>query len=112
MALAYGALLSAIILGVFGQLMLKSGVMRTPGFIALLLDPFTIVGLMAYGVAAVCYIMALKRIPITIAYPSVAISYVVVSVTAHFVWHEPLGWPQLAGIALIGGGLVMLHVSA
>jgi len=112
MFLPYCALLGAISLGVLGQVLLKTGVERTPGFVNLLLDPFTILGLATYGAAAILYIISIKRIPLTIAFPSVALSYVVVAVIAHFMWNEPLGWPQLAGIALIGGGLIMLHVSA
>jgi drug/metabolite transporter (DMT)-like permease len=39
----------------------------------------------------------------------VAASYAVVAVLAHFLWDEPLGWPQLAGIALIAGGVLLIH---
>jgi len=112
MAVSYGALLTAILLGVLGQILLKTGVERTAGIIAQFLDPFTILGLATYGIAALLYIISLKRIPLSIAFPSAALSYVVVAVIAHLLWHEPLGWPQFAGIALIGGGLVMLHISA
>jgi len=60
-------------------------------------------------VAALCYILALKKIPVSIAFPSVAASYAVVAVLAHVLWNEPLGWPQLAGIVLIGGGVLLIH---
>ena len=43
------------------------------------------------------------------AFPSVAASYAVVAVLAHLLWNEPLGWPQIGGIALIGGGIVLIH---
>jgi small multidrug resistance pump len=39
----------------------------------------------------------------------VSLSYVVVAFIAHYAWGEPLGLPQLAGIALIAGGIVLLH---
>jgi len=111
MLLAYAALLGAISLSVLGQVLLKTGVERTPGLFNLLFDPFTLLGLVTYGTAAILYIISIRRIPLTIAFPSAALSYVAVAVIAHFMWNEPLGWPQLAGIVLIGGGLVMLHVS-
>jgi len=60
-------------------------------------------------VAALCYILALKKIPVSIAFPSVAASYAVVAVLAHLLWNEPLGWPQLAGIVLIGSGVLLIH---
>jgi drug/metabolite transporter (DMT)-like permease len=46
---------------------------------------------------------------VSIAFPSVAASYAVVAVLAHVLWNEPLGWPQLAGIVLIGSGVLLIH---
>jgi drug/metabolite transporter (DMT)-like permease len=62
-----------------------------------------------YVVAAICYVVALKKIPISIAFPSVAAGYAVVAVLAHFLWNEPFGWPQIVGIALIGSGVLLIH---
>ena len=56
--------------------------------------------------------MALNRIPVSIAFPSVAASYAIVAVLAHFLWNEPLGWPQAGGIALIAGGILLIHHQA
>lgn len=107
----YGALLAGILLGVAGQIALKAGAERSSGTVAQFLDPFTIAGLTVYAVAAACYIVAIKRIPISLAFPSVSLSYVAVAVIAHLAWNEPLGLPQLAGIALITGGILLLHQS-
>lgn len=112
MLLSYGALLGAILVGVAGQLLLKSGAVRSAGFLAQFLDPFTILGLGVYALAAVLYIIAIKRIPVSIAFPSVALSYVLVAIAAHFLWHEPLGLAQFGGIALIAGGILLLHLGA
>ncbi len=53
--------------------------------------------------------MALNKLPVSVAFPSVAASYAVVAVIAHLLWNEPLGWPQLGGILLIGGGILLIH---
>jgi small multidrug resistance pump len=107
----YGALTAAILFGVAGQVLLKSGAVRSPDGIGQFLDPFTIVGLGAYGLAAICYVAAIKKLPLTLAFPSVSLSYVLVAFIAHYAWNEPLGWPQLGGIALITGGILLLHQS-
>lgn len=115
MLLSYGALGCAILIGVLGQLLLKTGAERAgsvDGILAQFLDPFTIAGLGAYGVGAIAYIIAIKKIPISIAFPSVALSYVLVAVAAHFLWQEALGWQQFTGIALIASGILVLHASA
>jgi small multidrug resistance pump len=105
----YGALLASILLGVLGQIALKAGAERSSGMMAQFLNPFTIAGLAVYALAAVFYIVAIKRIPISLAFPSVSLSYVAVAIIAHVVWGEPLGLPQFAGIALIAGGILLLH---
>jgi undecaprenyl phosphate-alpha-L-ara4N flippase subunit ArnE len=107
--IAYLALAASILLGIAGQLVLKSGAVGAPSFIAQLLSPLTIAGLAIYALASIGYIAALNRIPVSIAFPSVALSYAIIAVLAHVLWREPLGWPQFAGIALIGGGILLIH---
>jgi small multidrug resistance pump len=105
----YAALLAGILFGIAGQILLKTGAERTAGMMAQFLDLFTILGFGAYTVAAVFYIIAIKKIPISQAFPSVSVSYIIVAVLGHLLWGEPLGWPQLAGLALIAGGILLLH---
>jgi small multidrug resistance pump len=107
--LAYLALATAILLGIAGQIALKSAAIGAPSLAAQLLSPMTILGLVIYGLASIGYIAALNRIPVSIAFPSVAASYAIVAVLAHLLWNEPLGWPQLCGIALIGAGIIVIH---
>jgi small multidrug resistance pump len=105
----YIALLAGIVLGVAGQIALKMGAEGTQTIGLQFLHPATVVGFAIYVAAAVLYIIAIKRIPLSLAYPSVSLSYVIVGLIAHLMWNEPFGLPQLAGILLIGGGIVLLH---
>ncbi len=105
----YAALIAGILLAVMGQVLLKTGAERSPDMLAQFLSPFTVTGLAIYGLAAACYIVAIKKIPLTLAFPTVSLSYIAVALIAHFVWGEPLGLPQLAGLAFITVGIVMLH---
>jgi small multidrug resistance pump len=106
----YLALAAGIVFGVAGQIALKSGAEAATTIAAQFLHPFTIVGFAIYALAAIFYIIAIKRIPVSLAYPSVALSYVVVAFVAHILWSEPLGLPQFGGIALIAGGILLLHL--
>ena len=108
-ALAYLGLAAAIVLGILGQIALKTAAVGAPSLAAQLFNPMTLVGLVIYGLASIGYIVALNRIPVSVAFPSVAASYAIVAVLAHVLWNEPFGWPQLAGIVLIGGGIVLIH---
>jgi len=105
----YLSLISAILFGVVGQIALKSGAVNSQTLVAQFANPLTIVGFAIYVLAALLYIVALKKIPVSVAFPSVAASYAVVAVLAHFLWDELFGWPQMAGIVLIGGGVLLVN---
>jgi small multidrug resistance pump len=107
-AIYYVALLAAIVLGVFGQLLFKSGAMRSGDSIRQFIDPLTVAGFAIYACSAALYVVSLRKLPLSIAFPSVSLSYVAVAIAGHVLWHEPLGWPQLAGMLLIVVGVVLL----
>ena len=67
MSVYYTSLVTAILLGTVGQIALKSAAQGSPTVIAQFLNPLTMVGLAVYIVAALCYILAIKKIPISIA---------------------------------------------
>ncbi len=108
-AIYYVSLVGAILFGIAGQIALKSGALGSQSVAAQFVNPLTLLGLAVYAFAAVCYVVALKKIPVSVAFPSVAASYAVVAVIAHLLWNEPFGWPQLGGLLLIGGGIVLIH---
>jgi small multidrug resistance pump len=106
----YAALAVGIVLGIAGQIVLKAGSARTTDVVAQFLNPFTIIGFFCYGLAAFFYIAAIKKIPVSVAYPSVSIGYAIVAFTAHYVWGEPFGLQHIAGLVLISGGILLLYL--
>ena len=68
MAVYYISLVSAIILGVAGQIALKSAALGSPTVMAQFIHPMTMIGVAIYVFAAFCYIVALKKIPISVAF--------------------------------------------
>jgi drug/metabolite transporter (DMT)-like permease len=105
----YTCLGASILLGIVGQVTLKSAAASSATISAQLLDPLTLFGLAIYFAAALCYIIALKRIPLSLAFPSVSVSYAIVALLAHMLWGEPFGWPQIGGITLISSGVLLIH---
>src|SRR6185437_11779941 len=105
----YAALVAGILLGVAGQIALKLGAEGTKTIALQFFHPATIIGFAIYVAAAVLYMIAIKKIPLSLAYPSVSLGYVIVGIIAHVMWQEPFGLPQMAGIVLIGGGILLLH---
>jgi drug/metabolite transporter (DMT)-like permease len=106
--LSYITLAGAVLLGIVGQFLLKDGA-GAPDFLGQLFRPTTLVGLAGYGLAAVLYMIALRKLPVSIAYPSVSLSYAVVAALAHWLWREPLAWPQIGGILLVMAGVALIN---
>ena len=110
MTLYYVALAIGILAGIAGQILLKAGA-SAPDLVSQLLRPSTLCGLALYGSAAFLYIVALRKIPVSVAFPSVSLSYAIVAVLGHVVFGEPFGVKQIGGIALIVGGVVLINQS-
>jgi len=105
---AYWAALGAAILTSWaGQTLLKAGA-GAADFVTQLFDWRTIVGLVLYGSAAMLYLVALRRIPMSVAMPFTAVSYVAAALIGHYLFAEPLGTAQIGAIGLICCGVVML----
>jgi small multidrug resistance pump len=109
---SWAALGAAICISVTGQLLLKAGAVSAGGIVAQFLRWQTVIGLGCYGAAALFYILAIRRIPISVAMPMVALSYAVIAMIGHVVWNEPMTRIHVAGIALICAGVVVLAVAA
>lgn len=105
----YLALAGAITGGIGGQLLLKAGSVGAQTTLAQFLRLPTLVGLGFYAISAVLYVIALRKIPVSLAFPSVSVSYAVIALLGYFFWSEPVGWWQVAGIILICTGVVMLY---
>jgi len=106
----WAVLAAAITTSMAGQTLLKAGA-GAADFVAQLLDWRTIVGLALYGAAAILYIVALRRIPMSVALPCTAISYVAAALIGHYAFGEALGLQHAAALALICGGVVLLALA-
>ena len=110
MTVYWAVLAAAITISMAGQTLLKAGA-GAPDFVAQLFDPRTLLGLGLYGGSAMLYIVALRRIPMSVALPCTAFSYVAAAMIGHFAYAEPLGTMHLGALALICAGVVMLALA-
>lgn len=101
------SLVGAITVSLAGQTLLKGGASRS-SFLAQLLDWHTLLGLCLYGGAALLYLVALRRIPMSVALPCTAASYVAAALIGHLAYAEPIGPTHIGALALISAGVVLL----
>ena len=71
----------------------------------------TVVGLAIYGGSALLYILALRRIPLTVALPCTALSYLAVALVGHFAFNEAFSLQRGIALARISAGGLVLATS-
>lgn len=109
----------AICLASGGQILMKKGLIQlgtmslnAVGVInfvhKIILSPVIICGFFIYGVSSVIWLMALSKVELSLAYPMLAGSYVVVAILAHFLFGEQLSFTRMIGLAIIAIGVIVL----
>jgi small multidrug resistance pump len=109
---AWLALAAAISTSLVGQVLLKTGANAAVSAGGGLLDQIfrwpTLLGLSCYGGSAILYILALRQIPMSVALPATAASYVVIALIGFLVFSEPMPPQKIAAIGLIAAGVLLL----
>ncbi len=100
-------LLAAIATSTTGQVLLKAGA-SSRTILDQLLSWKTELGLGLYGLAAMLYIVALRNIPLSVALPCTALSYVAVALLGHLLFGEILGVQKAMALVLIAMGVGIL----
>jgi multidrug transporter EmrE-like cation transporter len=109
-------LLFAILLAVSGQFLLKTGVLITPPApqLASLIATFTswrvVLGLALYAFSTVFWLFILKRLPLSIAYPTLSVSYIAILFISVVFLGESFSATKLAGVVAIMLGVGMLYL--
>lgn len=91
-----------LMLMVFGQVMSKQGA----GYSSLL-NIFVLFGYAALFVRGVVWILVLKRLPISAAYPFISLSFVLVLAASYLFFDEKITIFKIAGSLFIIAGIVL-----
>ena len=114
--LTFSLVLTGVLLNAAAQLFLKAGTNRIGEFafsmdnivpigMRVAASPPILAGLACYGVSVIVWIMALSRVPVSVAYPLLSIGYIVNAIAAWYLFGESLGAQKLVGIAFIIAGV-------
>lgn len=114
-------LLTSIVLGAGGQLLFKHAarIVHAPSQLGIgrwLLEVFTTGSVLAafacFAVSAVLWLVALRDTPLSVAYPMVALSYIIIFAGSYFLFSEPVTWGKVIGAVLIVAGIIVIGRSA
>ena len=120
---SFSLILTGVLLNAAAQLLLKAGTNRIGEFEfnwanivpitkLVALQPHIITGLGCYAVSVVVWIMALSRVPVSVAYPLLSIGYIVNAFAAWHLFGESLTAQKLIGIGVICVGVWLVTKSA
>jgi len=105
---SFSFILAGVLLNAGAQLLLKAGTNARPLGLALAIEPHIMGGLACYVVSVVLWVVALSKVPVSIAYPMLSIGYIVNAVAAHYLFGETLSSMRLAGIGVIIVGVFLV----
>lgn len=109
-----------VILTAVGQILLKAGMISmsvqgalargdwAPAGRAIVLQPMIWAGLAAYGMSLLLWLAVLARLPISSAYPFVALSIALTSIAGAILFNDAFPTTKLLGTMLILAGVVAL----
>ena len=60
------------------------------------------------GIAMLLWLRVLQLLPLSLAYPMLSLNFVLVTLVARFVFHEPIDSRHWLGVALVISGVVLL----
>ena len=118
-AVSFSLVLAGVLLNAAAQLFLKAGTNAVGHFefhiynlipvgVKLALEPHILGGLSCYVISVVVWIMALSRVPVSIAYPMLSIGYVINAFVAWQWFGEALAAQKLLGIGFIVIGVFLV----
>lgn len=105
-------LLSACMLTCLGQIAQKFAVeswRELPhGWALKLRSPWLWAALLCLGLGLLVWLLVLQRLEVGIAYPMLSLNFVLVTLVARLVFHEPIDGRHWLGVALVIAGVVLL----
>lgn len=74
-------------------------------------EPLLWVGLFLFGVSALFWLVVLSRVPLSVAYPIVGISYILIVLFARIFLHEHVPGLRWVGVIIVALGIAVIGLS-
>jgi multidrug transporter EmrE-like cation transporter len=105
---SFAFILTGVLLNAGAQLLLKAGTNAEPLGLRLAIEPHILAGLACYVVSVVVWVVALSKVPVSMAYPMLSIGYVVNAIAAYYLLGETVTPMRLTGIGVIIVGVFIV----
>jgi len=111
----YVLLLLSMTMAVTGQLLFKRGLSSATlvptigSVLQTIFIPTVFLGFFIYGMSSIVWLFVLQKLPLSVAYPSLALTYVIVVMASFVLFKEPLTVDKIVGVLLISIGVFFIN---
>ena len=74
-------------------------------------EPLLWVGLFLFGISAIFWLVVLSRVPLSVAYPFVGLSYILIVAFSRLVLNESVPLLRWVGVIVVAAGIVIVGLS-
>lgn len=118
-----GLLIVSVSFAVAGQLTLKTAMQRVgrigtaqvsaplETITRVAKEPLLWTGLTLFGISAVFWLVVLSHVPLSVAYPVVGLSYVMIVAFSRYVLHEHVPLLRWMGVVVVAVGIAVIGLS-
>ncbi|MCL5958068.1 MAG: EamA family transporter [Chloroflexi bacterium] len=108
-----------VVLNVVGQMAMKRG-MNAVGAISLdvnklpavalrtFTEPYVLLGIAAYGLSSVFWLVILSRVDLSYAYPALSLGYVLIVIISWLLLNESVSASRLIGVLVVCSGVLLV----
>jgi drug/metabolite transporter (DMT)-like permease len=117
--ISFGLIFTGVMLNAAAQILMKSGT-NAIGHFAFSMENIVPIGwklatewhivtaVCCYVLSLVVWILALSRVPVSVAFPMLSMAYVVNAIAAYYLLGEPFSSTKLAGMGVIILGVIII----
>jgi len=116
---SFGLIFTGVMLNAAAQILMKSGTNAVGHFafsvenivpigLKLATEWHIVTALFCYALSVVIWVLALSRVPVSIAFPMLSMAYVVNAVAAWYLLNEPFNPTKLVGMGVIIVGVIII----
>ena len=117
--ISFGLIFTGVMLNAAAQILMKTGT-NAVGHFEFSMENIVPIGwklatewhiavaLACYALSVLIWILALSRVPVSVAFPMLSMAYIVTAVAAWFMLGEALSVTKLAGIGVIILGVIII----
>ena len=117
--ISFGLIFTGVMLNAAAQILMKAGTNAIGHFefsvdnivpigLKLASEWHIIVALCCYALSVIIWILALSRVPVSIAFPMLSMAYVVNALAAYYLLGEPFSTTKLVGMGVIILGVIII----